>query len=211
MSVSNIKRARRTSPDGLGRRERQRLETRERLYETAIAEFQDVGFNDAQIDRIADKAGVARGTFYFHFPTKEHVLLELQRRAERTQVERIEALGPPPESVSDFCRGVVTSITNGLAEDEGLRREILAMYVRGRTGMELAAEPLIVLVADYFADAVERGAVRSDIAPEQIAVLFLSSLFTVFMGDHPTGADENERASLAIDIFVRGITPSRPE
>ena len=85
------------------------------------------------------------------------------------------------------------------------------MYVRGRTGMELAAEPLIVLVADYFADAAERGAIRRDIAPEQIAVLFLSSLFTVFMSDPPAAAEENERTDLAVDIFVRGITPDRPD
>ncbi len=75
MSVTSIEGSRRASAGGMGRRERQRLETRARLYETALAEFKDVGFNDAQIDRIAEKAGVARGTFYFHFPTKEHVLL----------------------------------------------------------------------------------------------------------------------------------------
>ena len=34
------------------------------------------GFSNAQIDRIVERAGVARGTFYFHFPTKEHVLVE---------------------------------------------------------------------------------------------------------------------------------------
>ena len=207
MSISNIESARVPSSDGLNRRERQRLETRERLYETAIAEFRSVGFNDAQIDRIAEKSGFARGTFYFHFPTKEHVLLELQRRIELTTVERIEALGPPPESIGEFCRSVVASIMDGLAEDHGMRREVLAMYVRGRKDMELAAEPLIVLVADYFADAAERGAIRSDIPPEQIADLFLSSLFTVYMGDPPSNGEKGDHANLAIEIFVRGIAP----
>ena len=207
MSVSNLERARSASPDGLSKRERQRLETRERLYQTALSEFKDAGFNDAQIDRIAEKAGVARGTFYFHFPTKEHVLLELQRRIELSQVERIKALGPSPESVSEFCHSLVASAMDALAETEGLHREVLTMWVRGRTTMELAAEPLILLVADYFADAAERGAVRRDIAPEQIAVLFLSSLFTVFMGDPPAPGEENEHANMKIDIFVRGITP----
>ncbi len=73
--------------------------------------------------------------------------------------------------------------------------------------MELAAEPLILLVADYFADAAERGAVRRDIAPERIAVGFLSSMFTIFMGDPPAEGEENEHANLIIDIFVRGVTP----
>ena len=61
-------------------RSRQRAETRERIFETALREFRDVGFAGAQIDRIAKKAGVARGTFYFHFPMKDDVMLELARR-----------------------------------------------------------------------------------------------------------------------------------
>ena len=38
---------------------------------------------DADVGSIAAAAHVARGTFYFHFPTKEHVLAELTRREER--------------------------------------------------------------------------------------------------------------------------------
>ena len=36
----------------------------------------------AEVNAIVAAAGVAHGTFYFHFPTKEHVLLELERREE---------------------------------------------------------------------------------------------------------------------------------
>ena len=39
-------------PSPLGRRERQRLATRERIYHTAIEEFERVGFAAAQIDRM---------------------------------------------------------------------------------------------------------------------------------------------------------------
>ena len=36
----------------------------------------------ADVGAIVAAAGVAHGTFFFHFPTKEHVLLELERREE---------------------------------------------------------------------------------------------------------------------------------
>ncbi len=52
------------------RRDRQRLETRARVYEAAVDEFRREGFARAQVDRIVAAAGVARGTFYFHFPSK---------------------------------------------------------------------------------------------------------------------------------------------
>ena len=56
--------------------------TRERLLGAAVGEFRRVGVAKADIKAIASAAGVAPGTFYFHFPTKEHVLIELERREE---------------------------------------------------------------------------------------------------------------------------------
>ncbi|MDQ2636605.1 MAG: TetR/AcrR family transcriptional regulator, partial [Actinomycetota bacterium] len=64
------------------RRETQRENTRARLLDAAIVEFQRAGAHAADINAIVKAAGVARSTFYFHFPTKEHVLLELIRRDE---------------------------------------------------------------------------------------------------------------------------------
>src|SRR6201999_1027609 len=63
-------------------RETKRLQTRERLMGAAIAEFKRSGIADADVGAIVTAAGVAHGTFFFHFPTKEHVLLELERREE---------------------------------------------------------------------------------------------------------------------------------
>lgn len=58
-------------------RETKRLQTRERLLGAAVAEFKRSGMADADVGAIVSAAGVAHGTFFFHFPTKEHVLLEL--------------------------------------------------------------------------------------------------------------------------------------
>ena len=66
----------------LNGREAQRRQTRERLYAVAIAEFKRTGMAAADVGVIAKEAGVARGTFYFHFPTKEHVLAEMERGEE---------------------------------------------------------------------------------------------------------------------------------
>ena len=48
----------------------------------AVAEFKRSGIAAADVGAIVAAAGVAHGTFFFHFPTKEHVLLELERREE---------------------------------------------------------------------------------------------------------------------------------
>lgn len=63
-------------------RDTRRLQTRERILGAAIAEFKRTGMAGAEVNTIVAAAGVAHGTFYFHFPSKEHVLLELVRREE---------------------------------------------------------------------------------------------------------------------------------
>ena len=194
----------RTLRSAPNRRARQRRETRERLFQAALEEFRSVGFQDASIDRIAESAGVARATFYFHFPTKEHVLLEHQRRSEEDIVARLRALGPHPDDVGAFCRRVYRVMNEAQEGQEPLRRDILAMYARRPMRIELAAEPLIVDIVDWFHDAAERGAVRRDAPPEQLAIAFLSSLFSWFASDQD--AWSQAQADLAVDIFVRGVS-----
>ena len=63
-------------------REARRLQTRERILGAAIAEFKISGMTGAEVSAIVNAAGVAHGTFFFHFPSKEHVLLELESREE---------------------------------------------------------------------------------------------------------------------------------
>ena len=86
-------------------RAQQCRETRDRIYECALAEFRRVGFAKGQIDRIVEAAGVARGTFYFHFPTKDHVLLEIRRRRVPSVIKRVRG-GGEPESIQACQRGV---------------------------------------------------------------------------------------------------------
>ncbi len=73
-------------------RETKRLQTRERLMGAAIAEFKRAGMADADVGAIVAAAGVAHGTFFFHFPTKEHVLLELEQREEQRIAKQLGAL-----------------------------------------------------------------------------------------------------------------------
>ena len=75
----------------VGMRERQRAATRERLYEAALEEFRNKGFERANVSEIARAAGVSRPSFYAHFPTLDHVLFELGWRLALQSVVR-EAL-----------------------------------------------------------------------------------------------------------------------
>lgn len=57
--------------------------TRERLLAAAEQVFGDVGYHDASIVKITEAAGVAMGTFYLYFRSKQEVFDELVRDLNR--------------------------------------------------------------------------------------------------------------------------------
>jgi len=59
-----------------GLRERKKRAVRERLYARALDLFRARGFEAVAVGEICQAAGVAKGTFFNHFPTKDHLLLE---------------------------------------------------------------------------------------------------------------------------------------
>ncbi|MFN4217896.1 MAG: TetR/AcrR family transcriptional regulator [Candidatus Bipolaricaulia bacterium] len=65
--------------------------TRARLLEAAEAEFGQKGFYEAQIVDITRRAGVAHGTFYTYFPSKEAIFVELVQEINRQLRARLRA------------------------------------------------------------------------------------------------------------------------
>lgn len=82
-----------TAPDGrrLGAKGER---TRRRLLEAAEEVFAELGYHDASIVKITDAAGVAQGTFYLYFESKQQVfdelVLDLNRRVRRAMSEGAE-------------------------------------------------------------------------------------------------------------------------
>ncbi len=172
-----------TFPDALpGRRQRQVGSTRTLLFEAAIAEFRRVGFSSAKVARIAREAGVSRPSFYFHFPTKEHVLLELQGLEERAVVERLESARSLREALHELAEGLIE--LEARLGDADLFRDMIAIYARGPSDLTLDEQPFPIVDAlvRHFGDAAARGELRTGLDAEAAARVCLTSVFGLFMG-----------------------------
>jgi AcrR family transcriptional regulator len=66
--------------------------TRERLIRAALDLYTTAGYLRTTTPAIAERAGVAEGTIYRHFSSKEHLLNEVYRRAHRWGLEAQAAL-----------------------------------------------------------------------------------------------------------------------
>lgn len=56
-----------------------RQATRQRLYEAAVTLIAEQGFSATTVDEIAERAGVAKGTVYYNFASKNDLFEELLR------------------------------------------------------------------------------------------------------------------------------------
>jgi AcrR family transcriptional regulator len=73
------------------------IETKNKLFETAIRLFSKYGYEAVTIDDITEKAGVSKGTFYTHFDTKDAVLVEQFRKIDDAYTD---AFGRGTEAMS---------------------------------------------------------------------------------------------------------------
>jgi len=57
-------------------REKKKTELKQSLYEAALRMFEGGGYEATTVQQISAEVGVAKGTFFNHFPSKEHVISE---------------------------------------------------------------------------------------------------------------------------------------
>lgn len=92
-------------------RSRRWATTHQRIYDVALALFQQNGYEQVSVSQIVAGAGVSAPTFYAHYPSKEHVIMQLPTAEEMSALlssqpahlpvsERIRRAAP--EMMSDW-------------------------------------------------------------------------------------------------------------
>jgi AcrR family transcriptional regulator len=158
--------------------------TRERLLGAAIGEFRRAGVVEADVKAIAAAAGVAPATFYFHFPTKEHVLIELERREEDRIALELTRFFVGSNALRDTLEQIVTTV-QGLEQRLGSRlfKDFLALHFStARPPEEVwTNHPVIVVVVDELRLAHARGVIPEQVDPFYSGVFFLVGLYALLL------------------------------
>ena len=190
-----------------GRRQRQVDSTRSLLFEAAIAEFRRVGFSRASVARIAREAGVSRPSFYFHFPTKEHVLLELQWLEERAVASRLERAGSLREALDELAEGLIElEVRLG---DADLFRDMIAIYSRRPADLPIDGQPFPIVDAliRHFEEAAARGELRAGLEADSAARICLTSVFGLFIGLPSEPVQRRADFGLLFSLYLAEETP----
>ncbi|MDP1826781.1 MAG: TetR/AcrR family transcriptional regulator [Archangium sp.] len=191
-------------------RDRQREETRKKLYHAAIEIFCRDGVSNCRIEDIALKAEVSRAAFYFHFPSKDDVLLELLREAEHPTIDALNAM-PLDAAIETVFETVISTTADfwGAADRSRLLVDVFGVSMRRTTILaDREAEVVRAAVGRRFEKAAERGELSPMIPPEVLSDFYLLNIFAAMAswGVQPIMPLKDMLAGVT-HLFMNGAKP----
>lgn len=190
-----------TPPVKQSAREVRRLQTRERLLGAAVAEFTAAGMAGADIGAIVSAAGVAHGTFFFHFPSKEHVLLELEGREEARMAAEFSRFLRHHHDLAAALTELV-HLVGRLEQRLGslLFKDLLALHFSPSRPAkdEWTDHPVIVLLVREIERARGDGDVHPEVDAFYSAAFFLLGIYGVLT----TTVNSETRAAMLANLVI---------
>jgi AcrR family transcriptional regulator len=189
------------------------IETRARIIQAAQDLFSQSGYESASVSEICDRAGISKGAFYHHFPSKQSVFMELLSdwlKGIDLGLEALRSSPPGPDQplvrMAEILPAIIHSAEGRLpiflefwvhsARDKDLWKSAVAPYKRYR---------------DYFRKIVDEmdptGAI--DPAKKETAALAVMSLAIGLLLQgvmDPDSADWGTDGRESIRMLLEGMT-----
>jgi TetR/AcrR family fatty acid metabolism transcriptional regulator len=218
MSDSSVSRPARTRATK-GRRgeattSRRTGDKRERILQAAVKVFAKTGFYAARVSEVARAAGVADGTIYLYFKSKDELLVSLfEDRVEKLLAFLRTELQTATTAREKLRR--VFELQLGLLEGERDLAEVVTVILRQSTKLlkEYAAPRFLAYldaIARVISDGQARGEFRSDVSPHLVARATFGALdgvaLTWALGKADRGGLVRAAGQLST-LFLRGLLP----
>jgi AcrR family transcriptional regulator len=199
------------SPKNSSRRGRRSAELRERLFRAALDMFAKKGFLEATVEDITNAADVGKGTFFNYFPSKDHILLafgELQIGKLQMAMDEARKTNMP---LADFLRSLGTRMTEEPIRHPAIVRAFLQAYLSStpvRTAMLDLQDRVLALHSQMIQLGQERGEIRDDLPPTQIAQVFRQSIFgTLLIWSLYGDGSLQARMEATFEVLWLGLRP----
>ncbi len=194
--------------------EQMREATRQRIMRVAAREFARLGFDQANINVIAEQAGIGKGTIYLYFENKRDLFLAMLRSIAQAQLTVIRAALAPEGTLRQRLERLFRAFAH-LAEEES---DNFNVYMSALYGVNRAFQAEATkLLRDYVAVIalmLEQSQARGEIRTQQVeasARQVLSLTESYILSAKVLGQPEHvivQQAGQVADLILRGIGTS---
>lgn len=162
---------------------------KQELLKIAYRLFLKKGYEETSVDDIIAEAQIAKGTYYYYFPSKEAALGEVINMMISSEVKKADAVLSAPIPVPQKLVGIITSLRPG--QDEGNIADVLNrpenILMHEKTDKRIVAEA-VPLLAKAVYEGIEQGLFNCDHVEERVKMIIIMSQ-SLFGGDSFTMGD----------------------
>lgn len=183
----------------------------QQIIEAAVRIFARNGYYNSRVSDIAKEAGIASGTIYLYFKTKDEILVTLFREKMAEFVATVrKAIAAEPDAVAKLRR--LIGLHFKLLEDHSEMAEVVQVelrqgqkFFRGASANEVSG--YFDLISSVLEEGMAAGMFRSDLPVKTVRkVLFgaMDQMATSWvLGKR--GYKLSETAEAVADIFLKGL------
>src|SRR5919106_5415732 len=180
--------------------ETHRREVGDAILDTTAALVAKHGLRSVTMSQIAEATGIGRATLYKYFSDVEAILVAWHERQISGHLEQLARLRDEAGDAGERLAAVFEAYA--LIRHEHRRNDLAALLYQG-AHVARAHEHLRQLLRDLLSEAAEIGAVRDDVAPEELANYCLNAL-------NAAGTlSSNAAVRRLLTVTLAGLRPTR--
>lgn len=207
------------SEEAVVRKKEKGKKTKQKLLDTAAELFERYDFDAVTVDAIVEAAGIAKGTFYIYFESKDALIATLisdyVNSVDADYKAHLDSL-PPGTSASDMLLSLITKIADVLICTIGYHRMriVYKVQITGVLNMNSVNgynRKLYHIFADVLSKGIEQGEFSTHIPVEIMTKHFVMSMRGLSYEWCIRYPDFNlkEQALLHFQLLLNGIRETR--
>ncbi|CAH1211704.1 hypothetical protein PAECIP111893_03460 [Paenibacillus plantiphilus] len=188
-------------------RETKKELTRTRIKEAALSLFAEQSYESTTIEQIAKLAGVAKGTFFNYFMSKDELICDLQGLFVINEIIKLKDKQGP---LIPKMQLIIFELLRQFPLNKGLTRALFQAILGSDKALEKHRK-LIADLKDVIIPLVEYGQecgeLRKEMPADMIAQLALHTYFgTLILWSMEEDEEKlNEQMVVTFDLFFKGI------
>ena len=156
--------------------ETHRAAVRDAILDSAMALVAELGLRAVTMANIAARAGIGRATLYKYFTDADSIMRAWHEREIDRHMAQVAAIKDGSGDAATRLARVLERYGTGAHAGRGAHDAELAAYLHRDERVHAAHHRLRRLLADLIAESAADGAVRDDVAPEELAAYCLAAL-----------------------------------
>ena len=197
-------------------REKKKIETKHKIFEVAGRLFKEKGFENTTVDEITSKAGIAKGTFFNYFPTKETLLLYFGEQKEELIYGLIEKESIKHIPIKEKIKNILVFVAESCEKDKELTKLLIFESTRYMGHSCFGSDDdkckdrlhrLTEIIYDLLEESAKNGEIKSGIdikkAAEIISGVHFHSLMVWLKSEN--GISFSDDISVKVDMLFEGI------